>query len=126
MESRGFAVTQCESVAEGLAALLCAAAIQDRLWDYNRRVEPDRRIEVRIAVTLGEVTLVIGPGEIAKEPALSDDEIDRRIDGALALGRRPKDIADEMGVSQAEAVARLSPQLPSPAAPRADGSATTT
>lgn len=39
-------------------ALLCGMAIQDRLWDYNRRVEVPRRIEVRIVVTLGEVTLV--------------------------------------------------------------------
>jgi len=43
-------------------ALLCGMAIQDRLWDYNRRVEVDRRIEVRIAVTLGEVTLVRSGG----------------------------------------------------------------
>src|SRR5512133_2846637 len=43
-------------------ALLCGMAIQDRLWDYNRRVEPDHRIEVRIAVTLGEVTLVRAGG----------------------------------------------------------------
>ncbi|HSM92835.1 MAG TPA: adenylate/guanylate cyclase domain-containing protein [Anaeromyxobacteraceae bacterium] len=45
-------------------ALLCGMAIQDRLWDYNRRVEPDRRIEVRIAVTLGEVTLVRSGGTL--------------------------------------------------------------
>jgi class 3 adenylate cyclase len=43
-------------------ALLCGMAIQDRLWDYNRRVDPDRRIEVRIAVTLGEVTIVRSGG----------------------------------------------------------------
>lgn len=44
-------------------ALLCGMAIQDRLWDYNRRVDPDRRIEVRIVVTLGEVTLVRSGGD---------------------------------------------------------------
>lgn len=43
-------------------ALLCGMAIQDRLWDYNRRVQLDHRIEVRIAVTLGEVTLVRSGG----------------------------------------------------------------
>jgi class 3 adenylate cyclase len=43
-------------------ALLCGMAIQDRLWDYNRRAEAGRRIEVRIAVTLGEVTLVRSGG----------------------------------------------------------------
>lgn len=44
-------------------ALLCGMAIQDRLWDYNRRVEADRRIEVRIVVTMGEVTLVRSGGD---------------------------------------------------------------
>src|SRR5512138_2450897 len=44
-------------------ALLCGMAIQDRLWDYNRRVEQDLRIEVRIVVTMGEVTLVRSGGE---------------------------------------------------------------
>jgi adenylate cyclase len=43
-------------------ALLCGMAIQDRLWDFNRRVDPDRRIEVRIVVTLGEVTIVRAQG----------------------------------------------------------------
>ncbi len=36
-------------------ALLCAQAIQDKLWRYNRSVEKDERIEVRVAVSLGEV-----------------------------------------------------------------------
>lgn len=36
-------------------ALLCAMAIQDRLWDHGRRVAEDQRIEVRVAVSLGEV-----------------------------------------------------------------------
>jgi class 3 adenylate cyclase len=43
-------------------ALLCAMAIQDRLWDYDRRVAAGERIEVRVALALGEVRLVRAGG----------------------------------------------------------------
>jgi class 3 adenylate cyclase len=43
-------------------ALLCGIAIQDRLWDYDRRVPESHRIEVRVAVALGEVRLVRSGG----------------------------------------------------------------
>jgi len=43
-------------------ALLCGMAIQDRLWDYDRRVPEAQRIEVRVAVALGEVRLVRAGG----------------------------------------------------------------
>ncbi|AKT36332.1 16S rRNA (cytidine(1402)-2'-O)-methyltransferase [Chondromyces crocatus] len=49
----------------------------------------------------GEVTLVLGPAEVdaaGERAALSDEEIDRRIDRDLALGRRPREIADELSV----------------------------
>ncbi|EYF02184.1 16S rRNA (cytidine(1402)-2'-O)-methyltransferase [Chondromyces apiculatus] len=49
----------------------------------------------------GEVTLVVGPaepGEAGEAEGLSDAEIDARIDRDLALGRRPRDIADELSV----------------------------
>lgn len=36
-------------------SLLCGMAIQDRLWDYNRRLHEADRIRVRIAVNQGEV-----------------------------------------------------------------------
>ncbi len=42
------------------AALLCAAAIQDRLADHARRVVEGDRIEVRIALAMGEVRLDAG------------------------------------------------------------------
>jgi class 3 adenylate cyclase len=42
------------------AGLLCGMAIQDRLWDYGRRVPPEERIEVRVVLSLGEVRLVGG------------------------------------------------------------------
>jgi adenylate cyclase len=38
-------------------ALLCAVAIQDRLADYDHRVVESERIEVRIALALGDVRL---------------------------------------------------------------------
>jgi len=41
-------------------ALLCAAAIQDRLWDHARRVGEAERIEVRIALAMGDVRLDAG------------------------------------------------------------------
>jgi 16S rRNA (cytidine1402-2'-O)-methyltransferase len=48
---------------------------------------------------LGEVTLVLGPAELdAAGAALSDEEIDARIDRELAQGRRAKHIAEELAV----------------------------
>ncbi len=44
------------------AAVQCGAAIQDRLWYYNRRVSEERRIEVRVAVALGDVRVVRAGG----------------------------------------------------------------
>jgi len=38
--------------------LLCGMAIQDRLWDYGRRVPKEEKIEVRVVLSLGEVRLV--------------------------------------------------------------------
>ncbi|MDI1476944.1 16S rRNA (cytidine(1402)-2'-O)-methyltransferase [Polyangium sp. y55x31] len=48
--------------------------------------------------TLGEVTIVIGPGEAPKGPLVGEEELDRLIDEHLARGRRPKDIADELAL----------------------------
>ena len=47
---------------------------------------------------LGEITLVLGPAEPDAGPALSEEEIDARIDQELARGRRPKHIAEELAV----------------------------
>lgn len=47
-------------------AVLCGVAIQDRLWDYNRRVGPEEQIHVRVAVNLGEVRLE--KGDVFGEP----------------------------------------------------------
>lgn len=63
----------------------------------------------------GEVTLVLGPAEAGAEgeaiAALTDEEIDARIDRDLALGRRPREIAEELsvelGVPRREIYARV-------------------
>lgn len=63
---------------------------------------------------LGEVTLVLGPFEASADQdraALSDEDLDRRIDADLAAGLRAKDIADtvafETGRSRRELYARV-------------------
>ncbi len=43
-------------------SVVCGMAVQDRLWDYNRRVPEAERLEVRVAVNLGEVRLSQGLG----------------------------------------------------------------
>jgi class 3 adenylate cyclase len=48
------------------SALLCGAALQDRLWDHGRRVPPEERIEMKVVVSLGEVRLV-GGGEVPRD-----------------------------------------------------------
>src|SRR5512138_3826194 len=40
------------------SGLLCGMAIQDRLWDHARRVQPGERIEMKVVLSLGEVRLV--------------------------------------------------------------------
>jgi class 3 adenylate cyclase len=43
------------------SGLLCGMALQDRLWDYNRRAGEAERIEVRVVLSLGEVRLEGAP-----------------------------------------------------------------
>jgi 16S rRNA (cytidine1402-2'-O)-methyltransferase len=47
---------------------------------------------------IGEITLVLGPAVARTEPAMNEDELDRRIDAELAKGRRAKDIADQLAL----------------------------
>lgn len=48
---------------------------------------------------IGEVTIVLGEGAgDADAPALDEAEIERRIDDALAKGRRARDIAEELAL----------------------------
>jgi class 3 adenylate cyclase len=45
-------------------ALLCGMAIQDRLWDYGQRVAEAERMEVRVAVSFGEIRIVKDGGGV--------------------------------------------------------------
>lgn len=48
---------------------------------------------------IGEVTIVLGEGAgDADAPALDEAEVDRRIDEALARGRRARDVAEELAL----------------------------
>jgi len=61
-------------------AVLCGVAIQDRLWDYNRRVPPKDQIHVRVAVNMGEVRLE--KGDVYGEPV----NIAARVEGLADAG----------------------------------------
>jgi class 3 adenylate cyclase len=47
-------------------AVLCGAAVQDRIWDWNRNTPESERIKVRVAVNVGEVRLE--KGDVFGEP----------------------------------------------------------
>jgi len=99
-------------------ALLCGMAIQDRLWDYNRRVEPDGRIEVRIVVTMGEVTLVRSGGEqdVYGEAINLASRIEREATaGEIWLSEAAWLVADRDEVAIEEIGARALRGLPEPA-----------
>ncbi|HEY0839568.1 MAG TPA: adenylate/guanylate cyclase domain-containing protein [Vulgatibacter sp.] len=61
-------------------ALACAAAIQDRLAAYNARVEPGDRLEVRIALSAGEVR--VEGGDVFGEPV----NLASRVEGIAKAG----------------------------------------
>ena len=61
-------------------AVLCGAAIQDRLWGHNRAAAETERLEVRVAVNVGEVRLE--SGDVFGEPV----NIAARIEGITDAG----------------------------------------
>ncbi len=61
-------------------AVLCGVAIQDRLWDYNRRVAEAEQIHVRVAVNMGEVR--VERGDVFGEPV----NIAARVEGLADAG----------------------------------------
>ncbi|MBI5543064.1 MAG: adenylate/guanylate cyclase domain-containing protein [Deltaproteobacteria bacterium] len=61
-------------------AVLCGVAIQDRLWDYNRRVPEADQIHVRVAINMGEVRLE--GGDVFGEPV----NIAARVEGLADAG----------------------------------------
>jgi adenylate cyclase len=66
------------------SSVLCGMAIQDRLWDFNRRVTDDERIRVRVAVNLGEVRVArsVGTSDVFGEPV----NIAARVEGEAQAG----------------------------------------
>ena len=61
-------------------AVLCGVAIQDRLWEFNRRVEAADQIHVRVAVNVGEVRE--DKGDVFGEPV----NIAARVEGLADAG----------------------------------------
>lgn len=61
-------------------AVLCGVAIQDRLWDFNRRVAEPEQIHVRVAINMGEVRLE--DGDVFGEPV----NIAARVEGVADAG----------------------------------------
>lgn len=61
-------------------AVLCGVAIQDRLWDYNRRVAEPEQIHVRVAINMGEVR--VEKGDVFGEPV----NIAARVEGLADAG----------------------------------------
>jgi adenylate cyclase len=67
------------------SALLCGAALQDRLWDHGQRVPPEERIEVKVVVSLGEVRLV-GGGAIPQDVYGEAVNLAARVEAEAAAG----------------------------------------
>lgn len=61
-------------------AVLCGAAIQDRLWQHNRTTAEAERLEVRVAINVGEVRLE--SGDVFGEPV----NIAARVEGIAEAG----------------------------------------
>src|SRR5512145_3225873 len=67
------------------AALLCGAALQDRLWDHGQRVPPEERIELKVVVSLGEVRLV-GSGAVPQDVYGEAVNLAARVESEAAAG----------------------------------------
>lgn len=62
------------------SAVLAGAAIQDKLWAHNRDAKADERLDVRIAVNVGEVR--VEDGDVYGEPV----NIAARVEGEAEAG----------------------------------------
>jgi adenylate cyclase len=84
-------------------SVLCGMAIQDRLWDYNRRAAEPDRIRVRVAVNLGEVrvTRSFGSTDVFGEPV----NIASRVEGEAAAGEVVFTEAVYLAMNKAEVAA---------------------
>ena len=85
------------------SSVLCGMAIQDRLWDFNRRVTEDERIRVRVAVNLGEVRVArsVGASDVFGEPV----NIAARVEGEAQAGEVLFTEAVYLAMNKAEAPA---------------------
>lgn len=81
-------------------SVLCGMAIQDRLWDYNRRVVDDEKLRVRVAVNLGEVrvTRTLGATDVLGEPV----NIAARVEGEAGAGEVVFTEAVHLAMNKAE------------------------
>ncbi|GEJ56427.1 adenylate/guanylate cyclase domain-containing protein [Anaeromyxobacter diazotrophicus] len=86
------------------SSILCGMAIQDRLWDYNRRVTGDEQIRVRVAVNLGEVrvTRTLGATDVLGEPV----NIAARVEGEAQAGEVLFTEAVHLAMNKAEVPAQ--------------------
>jgi adenylate cyclase len=82
------------------SSVLCGMAIQDRLWDYNRRVTDEEKIRVRVAVNLGEVrvTRTLGSTDVHGEPV----NIAARVEGETQPGEVLYTEAVHLAMNKAE------------------------
>ena len=64
-------------------SVLCGMALQDRLWEFNRTHAEAERIEVRVAVGLGEVRLEAG--DVYGEPVNIASRIEKLAKGGEVL-----------------------------------------
>jgi class 3 adenylate cyclase len=61
-------------------AVLCGMAIQDRLWQHNRTAPESERLDVRVAINVGEVR--VEPNDVFGEPV----NIASRVEALTAAG----------------------------------------
>ncbi|MBS2021365.1 MAG: adenylate/guanylate cyclase domain-containing protein, partial [Deltaproteobacteria bacterium] len=80
-------------------AVLCGAAIQDRLWEYNRRAPEAERMHVRVAINVGEVREE--KGDVFGEPV----NIAARVEGLADAGEVLFTEAVFLAMNKAEAPA---------------------
>jgi len=86
------------------SSVLCGMAIQDRLWDFNRRVTDGEKIRVRVAVNLGEVrvTRTVGATDVLGEPV----NIAARVEGEAEPGEVLFTEAVHLAMNKAEVPAQ--------------------
>ena len=99
-------------------ALLCATAVQDRLWAYDRQVAEAERVDVRVAIAMGEVSLAGGDvfGEAVNLAARIEGEAESgeilvRRGGLVGDGPGPRARRGH-GLAPAQGVRRGRPGLP--------------